>query len=400
MQELNKLEVVQKRNFFNKAVSNINKLLYKPTQRGLYGMYISLKRKDLIKAYIANNKIVETDEEAQDLDSKYEKAYEAYMKTVDKYITDYVYKKVKKQVASKEEGEILSNYYKVISLKQENHMEYKCKKQQLLLNIEWDFVSVGKKEQAIINFKQIYLEKMESLYKSLLKNYSVQLTDTSSEENNKIYEKILDCIQDCIQTVIISRIADDSNGQYRKVSAQCEVLNAIEKYNLSQEQKDLKRNIILLSVSRNLFTHSLPLTAAEKCYMKVLEQARNMIKNSKDRIDKDTGYKELIKILNDLNNKVLSKKQYWDNNIQKDSYKKIGDKLKEISKLEKTNADEYKRQKEIIFIRQDIGFQKQENSLNDVVHNFYIEKLRQLDALKKYKNSFKTLSGKWVRQTV
>jgi len=398
MQELNKLEVVQKRNFFNKAVSNINKLLYKPSQRGLYGMYISLKRKDLIKAYIANNKIVETDEVAQELENKYEKAYEAYMKIVDKYITDYIYKKVKKQVASVDEAQILSNYYKVISLKQENYIEYKCKKQQLLLNIEWDFVSLGKKEQAISNFKQIYCDKMEAIYKSLLKHYSVQLTDSSSKDNNSIYEKILDAIQDCIQTVVITRIAEDVNGQYRKVAAQCEVLNSIEKYNLSEEQKNLKRNIILLSISRNLFTHSLPLAAAEKCYMKVLHQARNMIKNAKDRIEKDAGYKEIIKILDDLNSKVLSKKQYWENNVLKDNYKVFWDKLKNISKLEKINTDEYRRQKEILLIRQDIGFQKQENSLDEVVHSFYIEKLRQLNALKKYKNTFKRLQGKYIKK--
>ena len=63
MQELNKLEIVQKRKFFNRAVSSLNKLLYKPSQRGLHGMYIYLKRKDLIKAYIANNKVVENEEE-------------------------------------------------------------------------------------------------------------------------------------------------------------------------------------------------------------------------------------------------------------------------------------------------------------------------------------------------
>ena len=97
MEELNKLEVVQKRNFINKAVSNINKLLYKPTQRGLYGMYISLKRKDLIKAYNANIKITGSEEESKELEEKYEKSYEAYIRTVDKYITDYLYKKVKKQ---------------------------------------------------------------------------------------------------------------------------------------------------------------------------------------------------------------------------------------------------------------------------------------------------------------
>lgn len=398
MEELNKLEIVQKRNFFNKAVSNINKLLYKPTQRGLYGMYISLKRKDLIKAYVANNKITESEEENEIAERKYEKAYEAYIKIIDKYITDYLYKKVKKQSANTQEGEILSGYYKVISLKEENYMEYKYKKHQFLLNVEWDYVSLGKKEQLISTFKEIYCEKMEALYKSLLKNYSVVLTDISPKTPSDIYDKIFDCIYDCIQTVIISRIENDSNGEYRKIAAQCEVLTALEKYNLSEEQKIIKRNIILLSISRNLFTHSLPLLAAEKCYYKLLADARILLKNAKDKIEKEAYYKEIIKIMEDLNLKVLCKKQYWDNNVVKENYSKIKDKIKQIVALEKNDKDTARVQKEILYIRQDISYQKSEKILDSSVYDFYIDKLRQLGDLKKYPNKCTSLNRKYIKK--
>ncbi len=40
--------------------------------------------------------------------------------------------------------------------------------------------------------------------------------------------------------------------------------------------------MILLGISRNLFTHSLPLVvAAEQCYMKLLKDARCLVQDTK-----------------------------------------------------------------------------------------------------------------------
>ena len=36
----------------------------------------------------------------------------------------------------------------------------------------------------------------------------------------------------------------------------------------------IEKNMILLGISRTLFTHSLPLVVAEQCYMKLLKDAR------------------------------------------------------------------------------------------------------------------------------
>ena len=72
--------------FFNKLTNTLTKLLI-PTQIGINGMRISMKRNALIKTY-------EIAKEEQDVkkkenaDKKYEEAYTAYLEALDKYVLD------------------------------------------------------------------------------------------------------------------------------------------------------------------------------------------------------------------------------------------------------------------------------------------------------------------------
>ena len=48
------------------------------------------------------------------------------------------------------------------------------------------------------------------------------------------------------------------------------------------DQNDIiEKNMILLGISRKLFTHSLPLVIAEQCYEKLLVDARTLIMDTK-----------------------------------------------------------------------------------------------------------------------
>ena len=75
------------KSFFNKITTTLTRILI-PTKIGINGMLISIKRNSVIKAY--ENFIKETDGEYDNSDSekKYDNAYEAYLQTLDKYITD------------------------------------------------------------------------------------------------------------------------------------------------------------------------------------------------------------------------------------------------------------------------------------------------------------------------
>ena len=70
--------------------------------------------------------------------------------------------------------------------------------------------------------------------------------------------------------------------------------------------------MILLDVSRKLFTHSLPLVVAEQCYLKLLKDARCLVQDSKIATKRESSYTMLINLIEDYNIRLLSTKVYWD----------------------------------------------------------------------------------------
>ena len=102
-------------------------------------------------------------------------------------------KKLKIGTATEFEKNALSKYYFVVSLKEKQYLEYKYKKQEYLLKVDYESVSSQKKEAVIDRYNKFYVSKMDSLYKGLLKHYAVQLADTFTEKIDSIeniYDKI------------------------------------------------------------------------------------------------------------------------------------------------------------------------------------------------------------------
>ena len=56
----------------------------------------------------------------------------------------------------------------------------------------------------------------------------------------------------------------------------------------------IEKRMILLGISRQLFTHSLPLVVAEQCYVKILKDLRQIIISTKIASKKEAAYKLLI----------------------------------------------------------------------------------------------------------
>ena len=179
-------------NFFSKITSTLTKILI-PTKIGINGMLISMKRNNLIKSFENYKKDTEnynTDE----LEKKYDDAYTVYLEALDKYVMDSIYKKVKNNTASEFERDALSRYYEVTSLKEKEYMDYKYRKQKYLLELDKESVNLNTKEKIQEKYNKFYVNKMDTLYKAILKNYSIKLADTTNIYDSSkewIYVKIL-----------------------------------------------------------------------------------------------------------------------------------------------------------------------------------------------------------------
>ena len=128
------LRIYQEKTFFSKISNTITKILT-PTKIGINGMLISIKRNNALKAYEAYkaSENIENQEKQEAITKKFEDIYALYLESIDKYIMDSIYKKVKNDVASDFEKNALSEYYSVVHLKETEYLEYKYKKQMYLL---------------------------------------------------------------------------------------------------------------------------------------------------------------------------------------------------------------------------------------------------------------------------
>ena len=376
--------------FFSKLTSTITKMLI-PTKVSINGMMISIKRNNLIKAY-SNYEVAVKEDDIDKKDSlfkKYEEAYSLYLEAIDKYIMDSVYKKVKNNTASEFEKNALAKYYMVVSLKQNQYIEYKYKKQEYLLKVDYESVINLKKQSTIDKYNEFYVAKMDSLYKGLLKNYSIQLADTVSskvEEINNIYTKIFRCLEDYISDILPIKMRINNGEEYKNI------LNDYDKYETMQVGKQDERDIIrkqmvLLGISRELFTHSLPLIAAEQCYIKLLKDTRKLLEKQESKAKKERTFELLIELIEEYNIRLLSTKVYWDKPEEREEYKKFWAKY-----------NEKKKQKEILFLKNDLKkLNRSKNNYSKVI-KIIKEKLVQQGAIRQIKNTCKTMEGSYKKQ--
>ena len=375
--------------FFNKITKTLTKMLI-PTKIGINGMLISIKRNSLLKAFEAYENSGENYNQ-KEAEEKYDAAYESYLEALDKYVMDSIYKKVKNDTASDFEKEALSKYYEVTSLKENEFVEYKNRKQKYLLELDNDGVQLSGKEKLIERYNQFYVSKMDMLYKGILKNYSIKLADTmNTYESSKewIYTKIFYTLEEYIQNILALKIRIGNDTVAKDVIKEYE---NYETYTVGKlDTKDnIEKNVLLLSISRKLFTHSLPLIVAIQCYEKVLKDARILVQDTKIATKREKAYSMLINLFEDYNVKLLSTKVYWENAKDREEFKTFWNKYKEICKLKETNFIEYVRQKEVLFIKNDMKKIKEGNTKTDYskLITYYKRKLIDYGALRELKNA-------------
>ena len=377
--------------FFSKVSNTLTKLLT-PTKIGINGMMINIKRSAAIKNY----ELFKASEESSDVAKKdqcrnrYEESYTLYLESIDKHIMDSIYKKVKNNIASTFEKDALSNYYTIVHLKDTEYLEYKYRKQKFLLDLDYQSLCAGKKDKILSKYNSIYIEKIDIIYKGLLKNYSVKLADglrAKRVNQVELYKKIFETLEDYIKNILPIKLKIEGTEKYGKIIQEYE---EYEKFNVGKlDEKDfLEKNMILLGLSRLLFTHSLPLVAAEQCYNKLLKDTRNLIVKTKLKDKKETTYHILLELIEAYNVKLLSTKVYWDKPSERDDYKKFWD------AYSKTDSS---KQKEILSLKRELHDTADEYERYAEIRAFYKAKLVDLGAMRKLKNSCKTRQGHFVK---
>lgn len=381
--------------FFNKITKKLTKMLI-PTKIGINGMLITMKRNSLIKAYENYMKNTE-DANKQALEEKYEDTYTVYLEALDKYVMDSIYKKVKNNAATEFEKDALSRYYEVTSLKEKEYIDYKYRKQKYLLELDKESVEISSKEKIQVKYNKFYIDKMDTLYKSILKNYSIKLADTTNIYDSSkewIYVKIFYTLEEYVQNILSIKIKSTKNEDIKDVIDDYE---KFESYTVGKlDTKDnIQKNIVLLSISRKIFTHSIPLIVAEQCYEKLLKDARVLVQDTKIAGKRENAYTVLINLIEEYNVKLLSTKVYWENMTERDEYKKYWDKYKEISKLKDVDFVQYVKQKEILFIKNDI--KKIQNTKMDYskIITYYKRKLIDYGAIRELRNQY-TSAGRYT----
>ena len=380
--------------FFNKISVTLTKLLT-PTKIGINSMMISIKRSALIKAYeqVASLKNVNDVTKKEQADKRYEESFTLYLESIDRFIMDSIYKKVKNGTASLFEKDALSKYYTIVHLKENEYLEYKYRKQKFLLDLDYQTLKDGSKDKVLSKYQGIYVEKVDGLYKGILKNYSVKLADgirTKKTNQIQIYKSIFETLEEYIKEILPIKLRSEDMPSYDKVLKEYE---EYEKFSVGKldEKEFVEKNMILLGLSRILFTHSLPLVAAEQCYNKLLRDTRNLIIKTGNPDKKEDVYQILLKLIEDYNVKLLSTKVYWEKPEEREIYKKFWN---EYSKA--TSSED----KEILALRRELHDLKVEDSDKMVyLKNFYkrklvefgkmrlITKLRKVENIKYIKNS-------------
>ena len=376
------------KNFFTKLTNTISRLLI-PTKLGINGIMISIKRSSLVKAFEAYKNENKDEAKKENLSKKYEEAYTLYLEAIDKYIMDSIYKKVKNGTATEFEKDALSNYYEVIHLKQTEYLEYKYKKQQYLLQL--DYQTLKSEENKIIpKYERFYSVKIEQLYKGVLKHYSIQLADNLTyQDKNIIYDKIFTLLEDYITEVLPLKLKLDDSNMYKNIISQYEKFDRFTVGKLDVKDT-IEKRMILLGISRQLFTHSLPLVVAEQCYVKILKDLRQIIISTKIASKKEAAYKLLIELIEDYNIRLLSTKIYWDKPSDREEYKLFWNEYKKLQKSKEEDIEKYEKQKEILFIKADLKkLQAARRDYSKIV-DFYKAKLVELGAMREIKNKCKT----------
>ena len=375
-----------KRTFFSKIGITFGKI-FSPTRNGLNSFLIGMKRNAMIKNY--KNAQKAEDDKKEKLQEKFEESYSLYLESIDQLIINTIYQKVKDGVATDFEKDALSKYYNVIHVKENDEIEYKYKKQQYLLDIDYNSLKEQHKEKIIDELDPIYLFEMEQIYKGLLKRYSIRLSENlTPKDKDSVYSKIFDTLEEYVFDIVPMKEYDDAD-----------LIKQFEKYSEFEvgklDQVDIiRKRMILIGISRKLFVHSLPLIVAERCYKKLLKDTRALIVDTKIARKRENAFQLLMELIDEYNDRLLSVKIYWDKPEDKREFKQFDEQRKILkSEKDKLPTHIYDVKKQILYIRSDMQALEKFGDKYYRILKYYRSRLVNLGDMRVLQNKCK--SGKY-----
>lgn len=376
---------------FGKAINNLNKILYSPSG-SFFNIAINSKRNSVVKNFLLSESFEKASSEKKrnQMMSKYERIYDSYLNMLESYITETIYNKSKKKVSSIKENKLLSNYYEMINLKSTDFVEYKYRRQTLLLEMDWDIILATKSNSFVEKYKKFYISVVEQLYKSLMRHYAINLTD-ATKDKQQTYTHIYDLIEDYIKVIL--PYLDETETNKRIMEIYKNQIITIDTYN-KKAYSELKKRMLLLEISKFIFAYSLPMIALDQCYQELITSTRIAIMNAYLDADKFEVYQLLLDLIESYNVNVLSKKIYWETDMEKEEYMKFWNKYTEFKKLERIDFAEYVRLREVHFIMDDMKKIKDDKKY-DEVRNYYRERMKQQRGFRRLSNNLKLKNGVW-----
>lgn len=379
-----------KKTFFARIGSTVSKILA-PTKVGFNNLVVNIKRNSMIKNF---KNMMSCKEEKKELaEKKFEDFYTLYLESLDQLLIETIYKKVVLETASEYEKDALSKYYNVIHLKETDEIEYKYKKQQYLLYLDYNNLREANKTKQLEEYTKVYLYEMEQIYKALLKHYSIRLPEQKlPADKENMYDKIFDTLEEYVTNILpLKEIKDE------ELIKESSLFETYEVGKLDQVDM-LDKRMILLGISRKLFVHSLPLMVAERCYVKLLKDTRSLIVDTKISRKRENAYQLLLRLIDQYNQKLLSVKIYWNNNEDKIEYNKFANKCKELEKVrEEKGLHEYDIRKQIIYIREDMKILQKYGDKYYRIIKFYKGRLVKLGDMRQI-SSYRTGEYKVVKK--
>ncbi len=159
------------------------------------------------------------------------------------------------------------------------------------------------KDKVKEKYNKFYVNKMDTLYKGILKNYSIKLADTTNIYDSSkewIYVKIFYTLEEYIKYILPLKMEINPKEEFKDIVDDYE---KFESYTVGKlDTKDnIEKNMILLGISRKLFTHSIPLIVAEQCYEKLLKDARMLVQDTKMAAKKRKSICNVNQLIEDYN---------------------------------------------------------------------------------------------------
>lgn len=211
------------------------------------------------------------------------------------------------------------------------------------------------------------------------------LSNIYDSSKDWIYVKIFNTLEDYMKNILPLKI---SNPKLESVSKDYE---KYEKFSVGKldTRDNIEKNMILLGISRNLFTHSLPLVVAEQCYMKLLKDARCLVQDTKIAAKREKAYTMVLNLIEDYNIRLLSTKVYWDNSKEREEFKKFYEQYKQIEKLKEVDFIKYVKEKEILFIKTDLKKIRNDKTDYSRLIKYYKRKLVDYGVMKEIRKAKK-----------